>query len=69
MEAEFVVKFPKSGRLIHFKGITLCDEYDRLCFKIRPSDCTVEYQHLAGKSFIPNEDGVLKEVRIKDIHA
>lgn len=41
-----------------FEGMVLCDEYDRLCFDIRESDCTKEYQHLAGKSYIPNESGI-----------
>ena len=65
MNVEFVVWFPKAERLIHFKGMVLCDEYDRLCFDIRQSDCTMKYQHLAGKSYIPNEEGILKEVRTK----
>ena len=64
MEVEFKVWFPKVKRMIRFKEMRLCDEYDRLCFQIRKSDCTEEYQHLAGKSYIPNEEGIITEVKV-----
>ena len=57
-EGRYRVWFQKHKRMIHFEGMVLCDEYDRLCFDIRESDCTKEYQHLAGKSYIPNESGI-----------
>ena len=67
-ENRFRVWFPKAKRMIHFKGMVLCDEYDRLCFDIRGSDCTIEYQHLAGKSHIPNEEGTeLVYTGLKDL--
>jgi len=66
MEAEFTVEFPKTGRLIHFKGIWLCSEYDTLCFEMRESDKTKEYHHLAGNSYIPDEEGIIKEIRVRN---
>ncbi len=54
MKLKFRAWFPNSKRMIHFSGASMCSEYDQLCFSIDDSDCTEEYQHLAGTSYIPN---------------
>jgi uncharacterized phage protein (TIGR01671 family) len=60
-ETKFRMWFPKSKRMIHFEGLSICDEYDRLCFDISEADCLEEYEYLAGYSYIPNEEGLKME--------
>lgn len=64
IEVKFSVWFPDVGRVIHFCNATVCDEYDTLCFQIKPEDCTEKYKHLAGESYIPTGDFEIVECRI-----
>jgi len=57
MEIKARAWFPITKRMIHFEDVIFCDEYDRMCLDIRESDSTEEYQHLGGRSYIPNEEG------------
>ena len=52
-------------RWITFDNPYLCDEYDTLAFPISEADATIEYEHLAGNSYIPNEN--IEDVIIKVI--
>jgi len=59
MKMRFTVRYPQHGRIIYFEGKpTFCGEYNTLCFNMAENSKTIEYQHLAGSSFIPsNEKG------------
>ena len=66
-EIKYRAWYPKAKRMIHFEGIEFCAEYNQMRLTIRESDCTQQYKHLAGMSFIPNEDGIpLEYIGLKD---
>ncbi len=51
--------FPKEKRTLHFKNAHMCDEYDTLSFDLAKEDKTIQYQWLAGKSYIPNSPAII----------
>lgn len=56
---KFRAWFPTEQRMLHFSNYEFCDEYDTLTFNLVEQDKTIEYEHLAGKSYIPNSKGIL----------
>lgn len=66
-DIKFRVWFPLAKRMIYFQDLDFDSEYDTLTLSIREENCTIKYKHLAGDSYIPNEEGMpMQYIGLKD---